>query len=90
MTDTIKIAPGIYFRENVNEDILAVNGISEELVVYTFDKGLPSDIIKMIQEKARLDDILEMIVSEYDVSKETAQKDLKEFIAELRSEGILE
>ena len=44
---------------------------------------------KMLQEEVTLDDLVQGVLAEYDVSEEVAREDIREFLDELAKGGIL-
>lgn len=44
---------------------------------------------KMLQEEVTLDDLVQGVLAEYDVSEEVAREDIQEFLDELVKGGIL-
>lgn len=87
----MKIKEGYLLREvagnnivvPVGEGTLNFNGVININEVGAFLwKALENDITE--------DELLEKLLSEYDVDKDTAKKDITAFIAKLEGEGILE
>lgn len=70
---------------------LNVTDLSGEKVMIDFEsgkyfmiKGTGNDIWDLIQEETTVDEIVEKLLSEYDVSREECEKAVNEFLDKLR------
>ncbi len=79
----------------VNKDIL-VNTIDDEVVMMSLEKGkyyglneVGSRIWELIQEPIKLSDLVENLISEYDISKETCIADTCRFLQQLEKDHII-
>ena len=71
---------------------LNVTDLSGEKVMIDFDsgkyfmiKGSGNDIWDLIQEDITVDEIIEKLMSEYDVSEEECEKSVDEFLTKLKT-----
>lgn len=75
----------VVFRE-VGENIVLIN--LNTGYYYSFN-GLGSLIFNSLVKKMDIDQILREIVGNFDIAREGAEKDLKEFLDKLEKEDIL-
>ena len=71
--------------------------LAGEVVILDVDKGeyfglagVGTLVWHMLQTPCRVADIVDRIVSEYDVSRETAEQDLHGLLADLATRGLIE
>ena len=93
LSDLVVLAKGkdIVARDIVGETILVpIRGkLADMQKIYTLDR-MGKNIWEKIDGKTNLKAILESILETYDVQREEASLDLKEFAADLMSAGLLE
>lgn len=83
------IKDGIVAKEDENNNILIVNILVDDEDVYKITK-IGVFIFKMIQEGKSVEEISKSIISEYEVTKETVDKDIDRLIDDLLEKGIIE
>jgi hypothetical protein len=71
--------------------------LAGEVVILDVDRGeyfgldgVGTVVWHMLQTPCRLADLVDRIVSEYDVSRETAEEDLHGLLADLAARGLIE
>ncbi len=52
-------------------------------------KGVGVRLFELLAEDRSVDDLVETIVSEYDVDRAVARRDIESFVARLRDEGLV-
>jgi len=75
-----------YITQKLGNKTVIFDG--EESVLYTFNETAFA-IFHKIQSNWSQKDIIEFIVKQYRVTRNQAEKDLKEFIAELKKRNII-
>ena len=80
----LKIKKGFVVQRQANK-IVIFDG--EESLLYTFN-STASFIFEKIRRKMGNQQIVDVLVKQYSISKKRAEKDLKEFISELMEKGI--
>jgi len=45
---------------------------------------------RKLEKNSSIDEMIDLILTEYDIDKDTAQKDVEEFVENMRSNSILE
>ncbi len=87
----MKIKDGYLLREVAGSNIVVPVGegaIDFSGVITLNEVG--AFIWKILEKGASREDILEKMLSEYDVDKETAEKDIEEYISALRGAELIE
>ena len=81
----------IIFKKKLN-----VTDLAGEKVMVDFEsgkyfliKGVGNDIWDMIQEELTPNDIIERLISEYDVSREECEKSVMEFLDKMKSYNFI-
>ena len=71
--------------------------LAGEVVILDIEKGtyfglteVGAHIWGLIQEPCRIADLVDGVVAEYEVTRETAEADVKELIADLASRGLVD
>ena len=70
-------------------DGLAVVVATRKRMVHRFDK-VSTDLWKFLEPGRTVEELVDYLVSEYDVELETAQTDMLEFVEKLHGEGLLQ
>lgn len=87
----MKIKDGYLLREVAGSNIVVPVGegaIDFSGVITLNEVG--AFIWKILEKGASREDILEKMLSEYDVDKETAEKDIEEYISALKGAELIE
>ena len=70
-------------------DGLAVVVATRKRMVHRFD-DVSTDLWKFLEPGRTVEELVDYLVSEYDVELETAQRDMLEFVEKLYGEGLLQ
>jgi hypothetical protein len=70
-------------------DGLAVVVATRKRMVHRFDE-VSTDLWKFLEPGRTVEELVDYLVSEYDVELETAQRDMLEFVEKLHEEGLLQ
>tara|TARA_B100001964_G_C14004593_1_gene496549 strand:+ start:527 stop:793 length:267 start_codon:yes stop_codon:yes gene_type:complete len=70
-------------------DGLAVVVATRKRMVHRFDE-VSTDLWKFLEPGRTVEELVDYLVSEYDVELETAQTDMLEFVEKLHEEGLLQ
>ncbi|MDP6957337.1 MAG: PqqD family protein [Planctomycetota bacterium] len=70
-------------------DGLAVVVATRKRMVHRFD-DISTDLWRFLEPSRTVEELVEYLVSEYDVELETAQRDMTEFVEDLHREGLLQ
>jgi Coenzyme PQQ synthesis protein D (PqqD) len=91
--DTIYVRNDRVVSRRLVDDLLLVpirNSVAELVALYTVN-DVGARVYELIDGKRRVSEIVDTVVAEFDVSAETAESDVHEFIAQLlQIEGIRE
>lgn len=86
----MKLDEGFLIRDIAGEDVLVPIGSKvidfKGLITLTPVGGF---IYRLLGDKKSQDEIVDTIIREYDVCRETAESDLAEFLVSLREQGVL-
>ena len=87
----MKARKGFVLRNIMGDNILSPTGsMMKEFKATVVMNDLSAFVWGKLQEEVTQDGLLEAILAEYDVDRDTAAKDLEELIAKFRDYGILE
>ena len=70
-------------------DGLAVVVATRKRMVHRLDE-VSTDLWKFLEPGRTVEELVDYLVSEYDVERETAQTDMMEFVEKLHEEGLLQ
>ena len=70
-------------------DGLAVVVATRKRMVHRLDE-VSTDLWKFLEPGRTVEELVDYLVSEYDVERETAQTDMREFVEKLHEEGLLQ
>ena len=85
LTDKVKISPDVLFQEVSGETVLLdLNSES----YFGLDETA-TRIWQLLQQEGELQQVLETMLSEFDVSAEQMEKDLIQHLSELESSGLV-
>ena len=70
-------------------DGLAVVVATRKRMVHRLDE-VSTDLWKFLEPGRTVEELVDYLVSEYDVERETAQTDMLEFVEKLHEEGLLQ
>ena len=70
-------------------DGLAVVVATRKRMVHRLDE-VSTDLWKFLEPGRTVEELVDYLVSEYDVEHETAQRDMLEFVEKLHEEGLLQ
>ena len=70
-------------------DGLAVVVATRKRMVHRLDE-VSTDLWKFLEPGRTVEELVDYLVSEYDVERETAQRDMLEFVEKLHEEGLLQ
>ncbi len=79
-SDVIKLKKNLNVTDLSGEKVM----IDFESGKYFMIKGAGNDIWDIIQEEVTVDDIIKKLLSEYEVSEETCEKSVSEFLDKLK------
>ena len=87
----MKVRKDFVLRETAGDYMIIPTGRT----VQSFDglitvNEVGADLWNMLQSEVTFDDLLRGILTIYDVDKETAEEDIREFLVTLRERGILD
>lgn len=87
----MKVRKDFVLRETAGDYMIIPTGRT----VQSFDglitvNEVGADLWNMLQSEVTFDDLLRGILTIYDVDKETAEEDIREFLDTLRERGILD
>lgn len=86
MKETFKVAPHIAWRRVENEIVALDLNTS---VYYSFNET-GARIWELLAESSPLDEAVRKVLDEFDVDAKDLEKDVTDFVAELRKEQLLE
>ena len=75
-----------FITQKIGDKITIFDG--EESLLYTFSKTA-TFIFEKIKQGLSEEKIIELLVKEYSIKKERAEKDLKEFIGKLKKRKVI-
>lgn len=70
-------------------DGLAVVVATRKRMVHRFDE-VSTDLWRFLEPGRTVEELVQYVVSEYDVESDTAQTDMTEFVEKLHEEGLLQ
>ena len=86
----MKLDEGFLIRDIAGEDVLVPIGSKvidfKGLITLTPVGGF---IYRLLEDRKEQSEIVDLIISEYEIDRETAENDLTEFLAGLREQGVL-
>lgn len=87
----MKIKKGFVAKEIAGQYVVVALGAASKIfngIIKLNDSG--KFIWDMLEKGAETEDIVNALLGEYDVDRETAQRDVEKFIGELKGANILE
>ena len=86
----MKIKPGFVLRDIAGEHVAVPvgDGIDLNMMITLNDTG--SILWKKLETGADLDELVQALLSEYDIDEETAKAHAEKFVGKLKDNGFLE
>lgn len=86
----MKISDSFIMREIAGEKIVVPTGAAAQMNALITLNGAAAFIWKCLQTDRTVEEVKKMVLDEYEVDEETAQRDVDGFIDALRQCGMLE